>query len=104
MPPERLLHIAMLCEQYQCIRIVAPWASSATWFKIHLEPARFPRTSALTLTWTFGNKAEFSCISKRLVKEVYLDVRGNVFTGKGLLVVEPLPPGILGMAYPFLLD
>ncbi|KAK0119407.1 hypothetical protein ONS95_010859 [Cadophora gregata] len=88
-----ILHqVAMLCEQYQCVRIVAPWVQG--WVKNIPKVAQF-QLGMLYVYWAFGYEDEFQSSAILLVNNLTVSEEGQMKVGCYELTEDVLPPDIL---------
>ena len=94
LPEKTLCQVAFLCEQYQCVRIVAPWVEG--WVE---GPRRCLNTASwLYIYWAFGYDEESKDIGVELTDDIFfLKTQGRGMSSEKEPVGELLPPGILGV-------
>lgn len=90
---EVLYQVASLCEQYQCVSIVAPWVEG--WL---LESCQLEKNYAarLSIAWVFGNEKFFKMAAKKLVLRSRHNKDGQLVDSFGCRIDDLLPPGLLG--------
>ncbi|KAL9129918.1 MAG: hypothetical protein Q9217_001766 [Psora testacea] len=89
-----LLDVSVLCDKYDTIRLVRPWAPK--WVEPLTPTAYKPGYEEwLFIAWTFGDEATFSKLSKNLVLTIQL-IEGDVCAnGAGQKLGDTIPPGAL---------
>lgn len=105
-----LLQLALLCEQYQCARLIRTFAQDWVEKEAEFDYSReVGKDSWLFICWTFGIPDMFSQLAKELVLEVTLDGEGNVrfpnegYYGEMQMVREVMPDKAIGISLlPFL--
>ena len=96
LPEKTPCQVAFLCEQYQCVRIVAPcvegWVEGRSW--------ESNTASWLYIYWAFGYDEEFKDSGVVRTDELFfLKAQGRWMSSEQEPVGEPLPPEILGVFY-----
>jgi hypothetical protein len=72
---DRLVNLAILCDEYDCADLVRPWFK--TWFRNEIsESCRDGREKWLFIAWVFGRERAFDSLSKKLLKETCLNKDG----------------------------
>lgn len=100
---QTLLQVAVLIDQYDCIKIVRPWLES--WMKNEgAESLKPDQDGWLFVAWVFGRESTFEALSKHLV--VKSDVAAASTSGSppspsllspnGKPLATPMPPDIVG--------
>ncbi|KAK0119394.1 hypothetical protein ONS95_010846 [Cadophora gregata] len=89
-----LRQIAQLCEQYQCVSIVAPWVQG--WISPDDHPG-YDQSALLVIAWAFGDQELFEGVARNLVRFLSYDKDGHPQDLADERVEQPLPPGILGI-------
>ena len=93
---EKLLELAKLSDQYQCVGVLKPWIDS--WIEsAELQgPDWLGKENWLFIYWVFGRDYEFAQYSYELVFEVELDKSGQYCTEQGNNFPQISPPDIFG--------
>jgi hypothetical protein len=92
-----LLNIALLCDQYDCVKLVKPWLSQ--WCSNEDEQCLVVgQEKWLFIAWVFGREQVFENLSRALVSLVGRDNDGNMTNGKGYIIGEMMPDGIVGQS------
>ncbi len=92
-----LAQVAILCDKYDCAHLVKPWL--AGWLSV-IESDTKPQTGGgrnLFIAWVFGREKTFKTLVPLLVRETYINNRGQLSDIYGRPCFEPMPPGLLGM-------
>ncbi|KAL7269957.1 hypothetical protein RUND412_007345 [Rhizina undulata] len=94
LPYETLLSVAVLCDQYDCVKLVEPWLSQ--WLSAEEKSwKQAGHENWLFIAWVFGRDKVFSDLADKMVREAKTDDDGEILTSAGEEVSEPMPPGIL---------
>ncbi|KAE8447176.1 hypothetical protein EG329_011007 [Mollisiaceae sp. DMI_Dod_QoI] len=89
-----LLNVAIVCDQYDCVRIVKPWLSH--WLSNEKnESLKDGHENWLWIAWVFGRSEVFEDLALRMLRTVKTNEEGECLTEKGEEVSDPMPPGIL---------
>ncbi|PVH73885.1 hypothetical protein DL98DRAFT_519605 [Cadophora sp. DSE1049] len=88
---DALVQVAQLCEQYQCVSIVAPWVNL---WKTNCPLTRGPH-ELLFVSWTFGWGDTFKILAHVLVQCITISEVGVPLDGRWMPMVGLMPPGIL---------
>ncbi|KAK0120443.1 hypothetical protein ONS96_010657 [Cadophora gregata f. sp. sojae] len=91
LPNKTLYQVAFLCEQYQCVRIVAPWVDG--W--VDDQNGTFNAARWLYIYWAFGYKQEFEDTAVESIDYLRYDDSIGKWSCEKQPIEEPLPPGIL---------
>lgn len=95
---DSLWNLAILCELYDCHRLVSPW--SGAWIEKQ-RAARVPGGDTderwLYIAWSFGRQDLFYEVASELVKCVSLEIDGGQPLVAGKPIREPMPEQILGI-------
>ncbi|TVY48572.1 hypothetical protein LCER1_G008236 [Lachnellula cervina] len=70
---ERLLNVAILCDEYDCVNLVRPWLSKWFAYKDVTEDSVAPEEGHedyLFIAWVFGRQEIFNKLAKKLLLEV----------------------------------
>jgi len=91
-----LLQVAVLCDLYDCVKLVRPWL--AGWMEDDkAEAKKVGQENWLFIAWVFGRVEVFESLSLKLAYEMRIDsATGSCLNAVGSLIVEPLPPDIMG--------
>lgn len=95
LPYETLLNVAVLCDRYDCVKLVEPWLSQ--WLSDEEKSWKEAgHENWLFIAWVFGRDKVFSDLTAKIVREAKITDDGECLTSAGEEVSEPMPPGILG--------
>jgi hypothetical protein len=88
----------MLCDQYDCVRLVKPWLSNllATEDYAWQDVKAVQRENWLFIAWVFGRQKVFGELAQLLVLETSVNSSGKCsaqYSGAGY---GPMPPDIIG--------
>lgn len=98
LPYSQLLQVAILCDQYSCASLVAPWLDS--WLSDEKTASKEDgKEGWLFIAWAFGRESVFEELAKKLVFEVKIGKNGKCLTKNGEVMPEPMPNEILGMPF-----
>ena len=93
-PSIEVLHqVASLCEQYQCVSIVAPWVGS--WLSESCQQEE-NYAARLAIAWVFGEEKFFKKGPNELVHFSKYNKDGQLVDPSGTTIGDLLPPGLLG--------
>jgi hypothetical protein len=94
-----LYDVAVLVDQYQCIRLVQPWAKTWTRYKEDFNDyTEAGNEGWLFIAWVFGMVETFDWLARKLVRRIRIDEKGAFFCQDGKHLPEPMPPGIIGLS------
>lgn len=83
-----LLQVAVLCDQYDCVRLVSPWVEG--WLED--KPGGDDYSSNwLFIAWVFGRESVFEEVARHWVQEISIGDQLEDLMDEG-----PLPPGMIG--------
>jgi len=89
LPYDKLLQVAVLCDQYDCIQLVNPWLES--WLENGVEESlEEGKENWLFIAWVFGRDTIFEELSCNLVRTISLGDDGQCS------LHSPLPADIIG--------
>lgn len=95
---KELLNVAILCDQYDCTKMVQPW--TASWFaKEKTMSLAEGNEQYLRIAWVFGRQKAFETLAQKLVMEVHVQgEQGNreCMSTSGQRLPELMPEGIIG--------
>jgi len=92
---ERLFQMAIVCDQYSCAGLVAPWLES--WLSDEKTSSKEDgKEGWLFIAWVFGRESIFEQLAKKLLYEVKTNEEGHCLMKNGEVIPEPMPHGILG--------
>jgi hypothetical protein len=95
LPFSTLLEVAVLCDQYDCVKIVLPWLSQ--WCAEEEKESVVPgQEQWLFISWVFGREDVFHKLAEKLVRQVAVNNAGVCVGEDGQALKEPMPPGIIG--------
>ena len=87
---ERLLQMAIVCDQYSCTGLVAPWIES--WLSDEKTSLKEDgKEGWLFIAWVFGREDIFEQLAKKLVLEVSTNDKGDCILKNGELIPELMP-------------
>lgn len=93
-----LLQMAILCDQYDCVRLVGPWLTK--WLgpiDDQKDDATMPgQESWLFIAWVFGRYHMFNYLSYHLAMYTNTNTQGRLVDCDGL-EIDVLVPGVMGM-------
>jgi hypothetical protein len=102
LPYNTLFHLALLVDQYQCIKLVQPWLKE--WMINEGRESRLHGQEGwLFIAWVFGREDVFEALAMKLVPCLGIDSKGNFMRDLAYLRAEPMPDGIIGK-YPLFGD
>lgn len=86
-----LLHLAVLCDKYDMVRLIRPWLPKWT------EPLRdnFNEQWAF-VAWTFGDQFTFDAVVRRMVMCSLSGNSGEMLYNYRERYGEVMPPGLMG--------
>ncbi|KAF4633965.1 hypothetical protein G7Y89_g4141 [Cudoniella acicularis] len=93
---EVLVNVAILCDQYDCVKVTAPWL--VRWLSdegtASLEDGH---EEWLFISWVFGRKRVFERLAKKLMREVKTNYEGGdcILTNNTILPHDIRPVGIV---------
>ncbi|KAK0119382.1 hypothetical protein ONS95_010833 [Cadophora gregata] len=94
LPYSMLVSIAVLCDQYDCVKITKPWIED--WLKgedvLSLKPGN---ENWLFITWVFGRVEVFEELAIYLIRTIRIDDDGYCRNTQDTPLAEPLPAGII---------
>jgi hypothetical protein len=83
-----LLGVAILCDQYDCRRLVYPWIQG--WMKNDWKESQVPRHEGwLFIAWYFGRQEIFEELAKTCVIQVSIDTDGERLIDDGSHILRP---------------
>jgi hypothetical protein len=102
-----LAEVAILCDRYDCVKLVQPWLSSwieNTWgvitrsHKGWRDEGNIIRTNEmwLTISWVFDKPDIFAPLARLALEEVKITPDGKCLTALGEPFPDVLPPNIVG--------
>lgn len=96
---ERLRQLGILCDKYDCVRLVEPWLES--WLRDEdIESLYSGQEGWLMIAWVFRREEVFENLAVKLVRDIKTDEYGRCLDYLGDPFSEPTPPGILGGCTP----
>jgi hypothetical protein len=100
-----LYDVAVLVDQYQCVRLIQPWFKTWTGRKgdgdVPEDRTEVGKEGWLFIAWVFGMVETFKRLARGLVLRIWIDEKGACFSRDDKPLPEPMPPGIIGLS-PFL--
>jgi hypothetical protein len=99
LPYQLLYNLAILIDQYQCLKLVHPWLES--WLQDEESQSMVDGQEGwLFIAWVFGREAIFEQLARKLLKQGTNYIGSHLKRAKGggfkKIFPEPMPPGILG--------
>ncbi|KAG4438823.1 hypothetical protein IFR05_005714 [Cadophora sp. M221] len=91
-----LVEVAMLVDQYDCIKVVRPWLES--WMKDEKsESLKAKQEGWLFISWVFGREATFSGLARHMVLNCTIRVSKSLelVYMKREPIIDLMPPGII---------
>ena len=93
---ETILHMAVLCDKYDCAGLVKPWLDS--WLVNEWSQYDRPGNEQwLFIAWVFGKEQIFEASARKLQREMTVDDCGKALTSTGESFSSLMPAGIIGM-------
>lgn len=93
---ETILHMAALCDKYDCVGLVQPWLE--LWLvnekKECFEPGH---EDWLFIAWVFGRENIFQTLTRKLLREMTIGDNGEGLTATGKRFPGLMPPDIIGI-------
>ena len=91
-----LYEIAILCDQYDCVEMVAPWLSG--WIKDEDQECCGKESAKwMLISWVFGRKRSLRKSASCTLRDLKIDGKGQPFLAGGQELPRMLPHGGLGM-------
>ncbi|KAH7411478.1 hypothetical protein BKA64DRAFT_663544 [Cadophora sp. MPI-SDFR-AT-0126] len=94
LPYSLLANIAILCDQYDCVKITKPWIED--WLKgeevLSLKPGH---ENWLFIAWVFGRAKVFEELAIHLIRNIRIDNEGYCRNTQDKPMAEPHPAGII---------
>jgi hypothetical protein len=99
LPYQLLYHVAILVDQYQCLKLVLPWLR--LWLQDEESQSMVDGQEGwLFIAWAFGRESVFEQLARKLLKQStnYIGSHSRRAKRCGFVkkIPEPMPPGILG--------
>lgn len=100
---DQLLNICVLCDKYDCVRLVRSWISKwATEIKPVADDPEYEEW--LLIAWTTGDVGSFERLARRIVRECVTNDLKQCLIGSGKILSEDMPPGVTGQHWKILSD
>jgi hypothetical protein len=97
LPYQMLYDLAILCDQYDCVALVRPWADK--WLVYAGDALKKEGQEGwLFIAWVFGREKAFEDLAQLLVKRSPKSQTGKCLRYTGAFLPEPMPPGTIGMS------
>ncbi len=101
LPYRTLLHVAVLCDQYQCINLVSPWLPK--WLADEKKSSmQIGQENWVFIAWVFGREKVCKTLARHLVLQLKLTNEGvyrsthTPTLATHLKINDPMPPGTIG--------
>ncbi|KAH7355426.1 hypothetical protein BKA65DRAFT_535649 [Rhexocercosporidium sp. MPI-PUGE-AT-0058] len=89
-----LLNLAVLCDQYDCVKMTKPWIED--WLKGEATLSLWPgHENWLFIAWVFGRATVFEDLAIHLIRTIRIDGEGYCRNTQDKPLAEPIPAGII---------
>jgi hypothetical protein len=94
-----LFHIAILCDQYDCVHLIQPWLE--TWLQCQEKQPHKKLSGWLFIAWVFGKEGAFKDLAAGIAREAQTNQNGDCLDDSGKKIQSKyMPPGIIGKSTP----
>ena len=94
--PRTILHMAVLCDKYDCVGLVKPWLNM--WLVDEWGQYDKPGNERwLFIAWVFGREQVFEASARKLQREMTVDDCEEGLMSTGESFPKLMPPDIIGM-------